>query len=344
MVKLKQIKQKKKKSQAKSAPRRAATPRSVQRRGLGGYGHGSMAVHNICSVSDPFCAGARGAKWPDANRTRTLAWSVPGFVLALGSDAAGRVSSLFLPNATATQASTSALTATDATYTDALNFPVSAPTLARWRITSWGLRITSPLSRMTATGTCHIRLFSPDSFSSLGVVPFATTMCDNMLDIPLQRLIDQDEYIIPMPLGTDARLFRDTSEMPSLLSTGKNCGWQVVNVAVTGAPVSTPGVINVYLYYNIEYTAPDGDTAYAFSTPPPPSSPLVQQGTSSVLDRVGNFISGAASKVEALFQNKAAQYVASGVAGYLTAGPVGAGGSMLMLANSPANRRGIEVD
>lgn len=341
---------KKNQQQKKKMPKAKKQPKKRQGRGGGQkvvMGASKAAVaHAICAITDPFCEGANSGKWPDNSRTKTLVYNQIAVPIQIGANAGGFGSNLFVPGYTTITAVQSSIDSGGVTYLDALNV-LSAPSdVGRWRITSWGLRIQCTLSRMTATGTCHIRLYSPDSFSTLVTIPCFSTLADSSMDIPLQRLIDNDEYIIPMPLGSDARLFNPASASPTLFSTGQNCGWQVVNVAVSGAPASVSAAVTVYMYYHVEYAANDGSSTYTFATPPPPSSPALQQGNASVLDRIGNFVSGAASKVEALFQSKAGSYAAAGIAGYLTAGPAGAlaNSAPLMIKDASTTARGIMVD
>lgn len=298
-------------------------------------------AHQICAITDPFCEGANSGKWPDNSRTKTLVYNQWAAPIQLGANAGGFGSNMFLPGYTTITAVQSSIDSGGVTYLDALNV-INAPSdVGRWRITSWGVRIQCTLSRMTATGTCHIRLYSPDSLSALVTVPCFSPLADAAMDIPLQRLIDDDIYVVPMPLGTDARIFNPASASPTLFSTGQNVGWQVVNVAVSGAPASVSAAVTCYLYYHVEYTPNDGSPTYTFATPPPAASPMLQQGNASTLDKVGNFVSGTAAKVESLFQSKAFQYAAAGVAGYMTAGGAGAAysaGTLLLkdMSRTPA--------
>lgn len=314
--------------------------RPVMRRAIG---DSHAVAQAICAITDPFCDGAVSGKWPDNSMTRSICHNINGEAMYLNALSNGSGAMLLVPsNGVAYSIATSIVGATlTATFPDAVTLVgTSTPGMARWRITSWGLKVSCPLSRMTATGMLHVRMFSPDTYLNLTTTELLTTYADAKLDIPLQRVIDQDEYIIPMPLGSEARLFRSPDDQVALLSTGRNPGWQVCTVGFSGAPANQAGVIVIQAYVHLEYTPPDSNSNYMFATAPPPSSPYLQQGNASVLDRIGNFVSGAASKVEALFNSKAGQYAMAGVGGYLTAGPAGAAGA-LMLTNK-AHARDVD--
>lgn len=303
-------------------------------------------VHAVCSITDPFCPGANQGRWPDNSNTKSIAWNIVGQPIFLDTLANGGCAALFVPGRGASYTVATSITGTNVVgvFPDALTAVNSAslPSMSRFRITSWGLKVSCPLSRFTAQGTLAIRCFSPETFAGLSSIELMTSFADCMVDIPLQRIIDSDEYVVSMPLGTDARLFRASAEAPTLLSTGLNLGWQVITVAGLGMPASTAGALSIYVYAHVEYTPADGDANYAFATPPPRSNLLLQETSASTLDKVGNFISGAASKVEALFQSKAVRTLATIGAGYATAGPAGAV-SGLLLTNS-AHGRIPEVD
>lgn len=330
----------KKSQQKKQTPGKPRVRSRVKRPPL------TALTHAVCAITDPFCPGANQGRWPDNSNTKSIAWNISGQAIFLDTLANGGCAALFVPGRGVSYSVATAIAGanTVGTFPDALTAvnAASLPSMSRFRITSWGLKISCPLSRYTCKGTLAIRCFSPESLSGLTSVELMTSFADCMVDIPMQRIIDTDEYVVSMPLGTDARLFRASSEAPTLLSTGLNLGWQVVTVAGLGMPESTAGALSIYVYAHVEYTPSDGDANYSFATPPPRSNLLLQESSASTLDKVGNFVSGAASKVEALFQSKAARTLAALGAGYATGGVAGAVGS-LMLTNS-AHAHIPEVD
>lgn len=302
----------KKKTGKKSAPKA---------RGMSmGLSHLTMGV---CSVTNPFCTEAIGTRWPDNSRTKSLGWGFQNQNQTVGANASGVGAVLFTPSYQNTVYG-GAVAGTTVTYAGSGSPMVIPPTTARYRLVTWGLRINSALAKMTATGMCHIRLFSPDTYNFLGTIDLTSTMADAAYDIPISRLIDQDAYVLPMPLGDDARLFwpTESSGTTSALANTQLPGWQVVQVGVSGAPASSVP-LNVYAYYHFEIVPQDGDSANAFARAPPPPNPAIQNANAGVLASVGNFFEGAASKLDSVIKSKAARFLAAGVGAWY-GGPSGA--------------------
>lgn len=161
----------------------------------------------------------------------------------------------------------------------------------------------------------RVRLFSPQTFSGLNSSFAETVYADAVYDVPLSRLVDKDLFVIPAPLGSDARLFRDPADDQSSITTGKNMGYQVVQVAVMGATVSTP-VLEVRTIHHFEYVFHDHVANNAFAIPPPTASTVAQDATPHLLQDIGNFVEGVADTVDRVFKSRAVGLLADS-AGYL---------------------------
>jgi len=316
------------KSQQKK--KKKTKPRKSKKRNMSAVMSYAMQT---CAVTNPFCPEAIGARWPDNSMTKSVGWSITGAPLTLSSDANGNSACLF--RGSQYQYVTGTTVGSTITYPGTCLAIVNPPTaVVRARLTSWGLKINCNLSKMTCTGVVRIRLFSPIDGTGLNSVDGNSVAADNALDIPLSRLIDKDFYIIPMPLGEIARLFSTDMLNSNLDGTFQN-SWQVVQLFVAGAPVSTAGVLAVQFYYNYEFCFTDGSSTTAFAQPPPPNLPVVREANASVLSKVGNFIEGTAQKVDNFVKSSAAKYLAAGAA-YAFGGPAAAlqaGSGMAMLAN-----------
>lgn len=208
--------------------------------------------------------------------------------------------------------------------------PGTPGSIARYRLTSWGLKIVGAVAPLNATGFIRVRLFSPLSGSTLATNSISTIFADECYDIPVARLATKDLFIIPAPLGDNARLFRNADDATPVLANWVNPGWQCVQVAVDGAPASTT-IAAVHVYYNYELVFVDGAPNHAFAQPPPPNNPLVQQTSAGVLERIGNFFEGTAARLDSMFQSRAFQYASAGAASYITRNP-----APLMLTGSSA--------
>lgn len=283
-------------------------------------------VRGACSLSNPFCPAAWGARWPDNSMTRSVGWSAK-YLQSLSTDVNGNLARLYLPAlfnpvvpATFPIASPGSVTAFP-TRANVISIPTG---IVRWRITSWGLKLSCPSAKLSTQGTVFVRLFSPMLFEALAEADVSTYKADAFYEVPLCKLIDEDMFIVPMPLGDSARLFRDQtfSEASAMgLTNQLNPGWQCITVAVYGA--QTTNILNVTAYYNYELVFGDGEATMEFAKAPPQSNPMITDSTPSILDRVGNFVEGTAERVDNLFKSKALKYF-SAAAGYLAGGPRGA--------------------
>jgi len=314
------VKEKKGGKKAKAARRRAKAPSKPRMNGMI-----QMYSHGVCSITNPFCAEALNSRWPDNSYTKSVGWSAPNTQFTLTTDASGNGAAvLYCDYGTFGPAFGSLVGTTLTSGPSSIRaFGVSFPSgVVRYRITSWGFKVTASVAAMVAQGIVRVRLFSPLGGAGLATLDIANVMADNFKDLPLQRLCNEDLYVIPMPLGDNARFFRDAAAVSSTLATWVNPGWQVASVGITGGPAST-AVGFVSIYANYEFVFGDGDAQTMFATPPPKDNPVVRQGNSGVLDSVGNFIEGGIDKVERVFKSKAAKYLAIGAAAYL-GGPAAA--------------------
>lgn len=297
-------------------------------------------VMGTCSVTNPFCPEAKGARWPDNSFTRSVGWGYQNQMTGITTNVSGTGAVMFTASLFNTYYG-GVVTGTTSAYGGSGNPGVTPAMVAsRYRVTTWGLRLNSTASAMTATGVVTVRLFSPQTMASLTSVDIMATTADASYDIPLSRLIGKDAFVFPMPLGTNARLWESSETASAAMgSTVSTHGWQTVQVALSGAPASSVP-LNIYMYYNFEIVPVDGDGANVFSRAPPMSSPVVREANAGVLERIGNFVEGTAEKVDKLVQTKAFKYLA-GAFGTAAAGPQG-GQQAFMLANVAHNSRTVD--
>ncbi len=301
MPRVKKVKQQKKRNA--SRPRGRAVARGATAAAM-------RFAMDVCSVTNPFCPEAIAARWPDNSYTKSAGWSATALANSFISDANGNANTIYLPDGQGSAGTVTGTTSAHASFTSLVTFPSN---VARYRVTSWGIKLTTSLSRFTAAGMVRVRLFSPIVGASLASISTTSVMADAVMDIPLSRLVGKDLFVVPAPLGDNARLFRDAT-LVTAPASWVNPGWQVISVSVTGAPISTSGILEAQLFYNYEFVFTDGDAQNAFAEPPPTNNPLVQNGNASTLAQVGNFIEDAAGKVDSIFKSKAFKYLRLGAA------------------------------
>lgn len=273
----------------------------------------AMLVHQTCSVTNPFCPEANNGKWPDNSYVKSNVWNIDGFVENITSNAAGDGSALFIP-AYNYQVVRSATVALDAVgYSTTATQLVAPPSnVNKWRMTSWGIKLSANTPVMTTQGVVQIRGFSPFTYGATLAMSKGTRFADFAEDIPLARLLNNDHFVIPMPMGDDAREWRSAADYSTttIWSSAVNPGWQIINIGVSGAIAST-NVCRVQLYYHYEFVFDENDSAIAYATPPPSDSPTVRAASAGVLERMGNVIEGTAKKVDAFFKSTTFKYVAA---------------------------------
>jgi len=283
--------------------------------------HKSMAYSmGVCNITNPFCEGSVGSRWPDDSYTKSVGWSTTNNPYDLLTDSNGNASRLIVADLGAPIANGTVAGVT-ATYTGSFGQLAAPPgNVARWRITSWGIRITSALTPMTASGMIRIRLNSPLLGASLASFNVTSPLADAVYDVPVSRVIGKDLFVIPAPLGTNARLFRDANRS-MVINDWQNPGWQTINVAVTGGPASVNALV-ISTYVNYEFVFTDGDASTAFAQPPPANSPVLRNGSAGVVQKIGNFVEGTVQSIDRMYQSAAGRMLIGAGASYMF-GPVG---------------------
>lgn len=316
----------------KKTPRSAA--KTAQLQSLRTPTHAVMShAMQACSLTNPFCPEAIGARWPDNSYTKSVGYSHTAVPFTLSSDTTEN-SNLFLGDVYAYAQNTNASPKTSPyTYTTAVAVSGLPSNIARYRITSWGLKLSGIVAPLSASGRVRIRLFSPLTGTTLNSISGTSALADAVYDIPLARLANKDFFIIPAPLGNNARLFRDYASATGTLANWINPGWQCVQVAIDGAPAST-ACIQISAYYNYEFVFADGDASTYFAHPPPASNPVAQQASAGVLEKVGNFFEGTAQALDRVFQSRAAQYLIAGGMSYAAKNPT----PLLLTAGAHSSR------
>lgn len=295
------VKGKKKQQAPKKVQPRRRRINPVQRAKVG-----MGMVKEICSITNPFCPEAVGARWPDNSYTKSVGWSLTNYPMTISTDNNGQGAILYLPEGG--YMDPTSITGAGVTYADLQYFVSTWPAeVARFRVTSWGLRVNCATSAMLTTGTLRVRLFSPMFGASLISTSLTSNLADASFDIPLSRLINEDLTIIPAPLGDNARYFQVPRNYGAPVSTNwTNIGWQVVQIGIDGG-IPNAGAINVQVFYNFEFAFNDASSSTAFAQPPPASNPTARIVNAGVIEDIGNFLEGSLDKLERLYESKTAR-------------------------------------
>jgi hypothetical protein len=246
----------------------------------------SRAVHSICGLTDPFCAHANGAKYPDDSSARTLAYTFRGRK-SLATDANGECAYLWFPQY-AYQPITFASARTGGGVTAWTDFPASAylSGTASYRIVSAGYILRSITAPLNASGIVSVRDYAavPDRLTTVDMTTFNANAT---ADIPLRLLnnfasISSHSSKMPQifyPVGDDSA---------AIGSVSTERGFNPQTIFVTGAPINTT-VITMEYVIHFELIFPDDQGLAQACTPPPPANSLITQSAARVTSQVPSF-------------------------------------------------------
>jgi len=266
-------------------------------------------VHQVCSITDPFCIHAKNAKYPDGKGIGSLPMQLrstqnitTGTTALSSQGGACYVFTGSLPFCLngSTDATTSAgnwrLSAVNSNPFAATNFTSYAD---KYRIVSWGIIIRSIVAATTAQGFITV--------SRLNDFPAIST------DQPIGSMIGVEVKNYPIVPGmeihvTGLRIGADSERFVSLdTSTTDNIGWDTIKVELTGAAsVDSVKVLNVELVYNVEFTLLLANQALSqFVTPPKPANNTVLQASARMQSNVSTIMESGSAKVGSFLEKAA---------------------------------------
>lgn len=238
----------------------------------------SRHVHAVCSITDPFCQHANGAKYFVESSARTLPFQ-NHFRYTLATNSEGYGSVIITPGYNVFTA-LGAMTGGTAAYTTYLSTGgIASP--ATYRIVSWGVKVRKISAPLYASGMVRIRGFAVKDGSTLGSVVINTYNCDASEDLPLQscaemcvvgRRIDYTHTKFNAPIATNPG---------SSVTDWVSPGWAAYTISIDGGPAST-GVFDLEFFVNYELTFSDSDSNALLCTPPLPPNPAASAAASAV--------------------------------------------------------------
>lgn len=308
-------------------------PQNVQRRTVNKRksrpsrkGNSMVSMEKICAISDPFCVAARGAKWPDAQSTRSVCIPVRGS-FSVGTDANGNAARLMVPRWSTGVAAFSSITGTVATWS-AMSAWVGTAAFSPQsvRLVSGGIKITNISPRLSAAGTLYLSSIPGGNSLNITTMDFADYGQEQMDTYTMSSLVDKSVFAFFKAGGNESRQFNpviaDTST--AVLNT---YDWCPIVIGVTGAQTNTT-VLRVEYQLNFELLFPRSDAMSLMGTPPPAADSVAAGGSSFVSSKIGSILSGSYEVVEKVFAQKAKQYLAGAAAraaGYALGGSAGMG-------------------
>jgi hypothetical protein len=239
------------------------------------------AVHAVCSITDPFCSHANGAKYPTGS-ARSLAYSQKR-LFTTSSDAAGNFAWLFLPNYLCFWNTIGGVSGTTCTFSTFATTDSSQITSSAYRVVSFGIKVKRIAPPLTSSGMLFVKTFGVANGLALGTIDMGTMNCDEHDEIPLQDAKDVaivGRRINPMPaqeLISPSQTWFSGSTPTSWVGNG----WSPIFIGGSGLPASI-GVVSIELVINYEIVLDDSTGLAQIMTPPVPSNTMMMK-TSEVV-------------------------------------------------------------
>lgn len=268
----------------------------------------SKLTHQVCGLSDPFCAHASGAKYPDDSSTRTLPFSRRGRHV-LTTDGSGNAAYLFNPQYTRDPI-TFPSARTGAAVTAWTDFPAYTGVIAgvdKYRIVSCGFTIKSITAPLSASGELNMRSFGND-VSTLTSLDMLTYNATANLNMPI-RTVDN----VAVVLSHDAEMPQHYYSVSTDSAATASCvtrGFNPVTIYISGAPVST-NVLVVEFIINYELVFSDESGMAMVSTVSPPANTVLTTAAAKVTSALPTFFERGVTVAANAITNRAASAIAS---------------------------------
>jgi len=290
---------------------------------------GNRLIKQSCSIYDPFCPGAKGAKLPDGRGTRTMATRLNGYVTMAGGTASA-------PNSNATAfvaagpygyATATGVTVGNYNFGSVWNIYGQSGLLAgncsNYRIVSFGVmaRVVSAVN--STSGSIAFNTLNPEFSATQGdLVPPLSSDYEEQQTYPLAT---GATYLwTSKPQGTDSTQFKDQSGNNWTGKDNDQCtGFTGLVVELRGSTSST--VIEMEYFVNIEAQILPNKSMATLLPPDTPPSPVAMQARSIANKTTTASVPGTAANYEVDVVKKM-----GGIVGKLTAGPFGSMALALM--------------
>lgn len=268
--------------------------------------HGLVSA--VCSVTDPFCEHARGAKWHDSSSINSMAYTVRGAV-PITTDANGSACVLMVPGWPYVSAQ-GVVTGNTAAFTDYDILPISgtiSSAVGKCRVVSGGYSFVSTTSMSNSQGYVVAQDLA---------APRAADITSILVETPYNNGYIRQPLRDPKPFsfvfrsgGPGSRDWFDTvTGSPVPVNTTDSHDWSVSTVGVKGGPASTQvGVIDYVIHYELQFV--DGNSLSTLATPARGANSLITDAAASLHSKVTPFFPGYQDKVSKMLQGYAKQAI-----------------------------------
>jgi hypothetical protein len=272
-------------------------------------------VHETCSITNPFCLAARGARRPDGLSQATLPFQVRG-AIPVTTDATGAAFLAVVPGLgvygtlTATLAAGTWTTAAALTQLPGSAFLVTNASFLR--IVSMGAVFRSTVSMTDCQGTL---LHAVRTAGTVAQTIPALNM--NNVEVQMGSMKTGQEYTwIAKPLGASAHAFVERAT--AVTSTMGDWKWTQCYFEVSGGPASVAvGVVEVVVNVELQLGSTAISTTGLGGVPlgSKPANPVAVRGQQQVQSTIPSIIMGGVQAVEQAVTSKATSVISDIVSG-----------------------------
>jgi hypothetical protein len=287
------------------------TDSSLLRRTAAPHVHAAH-VKQTCSITNPFCPGAKGAKYPDGNNGGSMAFQIRGhysFTAVSGVSGAPTGGNIVVFNPHATYgillpASFSGSTWTMAsTMTQYNNVGLLNSYAQVFRVVSFGV-IVRCISTVTNSSGYLVMGTSAPCGVSQNILTNSSQYIDQE-EIPVYA--GMEHSWIAKPMGLEARTFQPMNSSSDTQQANFNA---LTLELVSGTTGSTPTNIDVEYFMNVEFQlAPSAGLAQLVPKDPA-KNPVSIAAQGSVQSNVGSFVKGGVTVAESVINKVAPKAVA----------------------------------
>jgi len=259
-------------------PKSSAPPQAVN----------TSLLKSVCSLTDPFCEDARGAKYPDINQARTLPYSGRA-LYTLSTDSTGYGSVVLYPALKFAYLPANGGSTAAASYYSAGVEVFTLPQASKYRMVSCGWRLSAASAPLYQQGVVSVRMFSGHTgFLETGI-PVQSYNCPMAKDIPLQSV--HNTKLISLKTSINATDFTVPTEEQTTYSpdTWLDPEWTWFVVSVVGGPVSS-GALSIEFFYNMEVMFDITNAISQLVTPSAPMKPHALSLAQQVSQEVGPIV------------------------------------------------------
>lgn len=262
-------------------------------------------VKKVCSLVDPFCSHAIGAKYMTFTMARSL--SVPSHSrVSITTTGLGSASALILPNYyyypyVVGSFPVDSLNARFDTFDGTSSLPSALST----RLVTCGFKVRYIGAPLYASGVVRIRVFNARDGQGFLHIATGTYNCDQYADIPCSAFQGRDVSVTLHRTTPDAEFWRTNSQVtPSNAAIGwVSPGFQCAMVSIEGGPADGP-CLELEFFLNYEIQLFDSDSMAQLAQPGPPNLPHITQAANhytstakSIFAQIGGDVSQYATKM-----------------------------------------------